>query len=201
MSTTTETTENEELVGTPTMLTASDAEVIPPDTDDDKGFEIKDLSKLAVGESPFSRKEFKPRERAGWHQTIKRDDEWDECRGFGYKFVRHQLLKDPKTGKPVPRQAVGQEKGEVIKQWDHRDQGGQARYIAWMEIQQEYIDKDIRATVFRSHQALKDPEYQAQIWADGANSRIGKRDEVVKIEAATFEEGREEWHEKGKQEE
>jgi len=188
---------DEELIGVPT---APDSEVIPSDTEADKGFEIKDLSKLAVGESPFEKKEFKPRPRAGWHQTIKRDDEWDECRGFGYKFVRHQLLKDV-NGKAVKRQAVGQELGEVIKQWDHRDAGGQARYIAWMECPQELIDADIRATVFKSHRALKDPENQVKAWADGANSRIGRRDEVVKVEAATFEEGREEWHEKGKQEE
>lgn len=159
-----------------------------------KAFAV-DFTKLQVGESPFQVDTFKPRPREGWHQTIKRDDEIQDGQllGVGYKFIRKQLTGKDENGKPIPRQAIGQEKGERYKQFDHHDAAGRACYVYWMEVPQELVDADIRASVFKSHSRLKDAKKTRKQWAEGLNSSIGRKDEVVMV-SEEFEDGREVIH-------
>jgi hypothetical protein len=159
-----------------------------------KAFAV-DFTKLEVGESPFQVDSFKPRPREGWHQTIKRDDEIQDGQllGVGYKFIRKQLTGKDENGKAIPRQALGQEKGERYKQFDHHDAAGRACYVYWMEVPQELVDADIRASVFKSHSRLKDAKKTRKNWVEGLNSSIGRKDEVVTI-SEDFEDGREVIH-------
>lgn len=159
-----------------------------------KAFAV-DFTKLQVGESPFQVDTFKPRPREGWHQTIKRDDEIQDGQllGVGYKFIRKQLTGKDEAGKPIPRQAIGQEKGDRYKQFDHHDAAGRACYVYWMEVPQELVDADIRASVFKSHSRLKDAKKTRKQWAEGLNSSIGRKDEVVMV-SEEFEDGREVIH-------
>lgn len=159
-----------------------------------KAFAV-DFTKLQVGESPFQVDTFKPRPREGWHQTIKRDDEIQDGQllGVGYKFIRKQLTGKDENGKPIPRQPIGQEKGDRYKQFDHHDAAGRACYVYWMEVPQELVDADIRASVFKSHSRLKDAKKTRKQWAEGLNSSIGRKDEVVMV-SEEFEDGREVIH-------
>lgn len=179
-------------------LSDADLDELEGQAEDSKGTKAfaVDFTKLEVGQSPFQVDSFTPRARPGWHQTIKRDDEIQngQLLGVGYRFIRKQLTgKDPETGKPYPRQALGQEKGERYKQFDHHDAAGRACYVYWMEVPQELVDADIRASVFKSHSRLKDIKETRKKWVDGLNSRIGRKDEVVTV-TEDFEDGREVIH-------
>jgi len=140
------------------------------------------------------------RPREGYHQTTKRDDEIESARRNGYTFIREQELfrvvedeNGKRTKVAVPFQKPGNETGPIMRLAEGRNREGFQSYLYAMEIPQNLVDQHLRAISFRSHGGLKEQKSILKQYVDGANSRIGRREEIT-VKGDGYEEGLEQHH-------
>lgn len=120
------------------------------------------------------------RPRANWHQTWKRDDEFDEARETGYRVIR--------KSKSSMKEAAGEETGEVLKR--SSDDGTD---IA-MELPMWVYEDHLAAIAVKSHSPYTDKNFILNEFSKGLNRDMSSKKEQVHLKAVEYEPQVEELH-------